>query len=54
MFPGEVEIQLSPRVFEDFIPKFGKDIAQKLLLLIRRQLLDLLFDLLNGHGLSPL
>jgi len=54
MFPGEVEIELSPGFFEDFFSKFGKDITQKLLLLLRCEFLDLLLDLLNGHVLSPL
>ena len=49
MFPGEVQIDLSARVREDFLPKFGKDIAQKLLFFLGFQLVDLIFDLLNGH-----
>jgi hypothetical protein len=53
MFPGEVEIELSPGVLEDFFSKFDKDITQKSLLLLGPQLLDLLFDLFNGHVLSP-
>jgi hypothetical protein len=36
VFPGEVQIDLSPRVLEDFLPKFGENIAQKLLLFLRR------------------
>ena len=54
VLPGEVQIELSPRVLEDFFSKFGNHIAQQLLLLIGGQLLDLLFDLFNGHVLFPL
>jgi len=34
VLPGEVQIELSSRVLEDFFSKFGNHIAQELLLLI--------------------
>ena len=35
VFPGEVQIDLSAGIFEDLLPKFGENIAQKLLFLLR-------------------
>ena len=54
MLPGEVEVELSPRVFEDFLLEFLEHVAQNLLLFLGRQLLDLPFNLFNCHGYFPL
>jgi hypothetical protein len=54
VLPGEVQIELSSRVLEDFFSKFGKYIAQESLLVLGGQFLNLLLDLFNGHALSLL